>query len=144
MIPSWLQCSAGGRKFSTRWAKYHKKRHLCKFSQKLAPHTTYNIFFWFLKFLGSKNNFYTLFKKCIKKVDMCFFLDWEKRLPININKLFSLKNLRFKSLTVKSLHHKRYQRYVFSLHSLHKIHWRCFLDLFHQFFSLCIKGGIQW
>ena len=54
---------------------------------------------------------------------------------------FLKKHLQFKPLTLKSLHHKTYQRYVFSLHSLHKIHWRHFLGLFHQFFLCVLKAA---
>ena len=44
----------------------------------------------------------------------------------------SLKYLHFKRLTVKGLYQKRYQRYVFFLHLLHKAHWH----LFSGFISL--------
>ena len=70
-----------------------------------------------------------------------FSLDPEQGLSINVRQLFFWKYLHFNPLTVKSLHHKRCQRYLFSLHSLLKIHWRHFLGLFHQFFLCVLKAA---
>ena len=69
---------------------------------------------------------------------MYFISIQKKEYPLTLTSFFFFKYLQFKPLTLKSLRHKTYQRYVFSLDSLHKIHWRHFLGLFHQFF-LCVE-----
>ena len=49
---------------------------------------------------------------------------------------FQFKYLHFKRLTVKSLYQKRYQRYVFFLHLLHKTHWHLFFRFYQLFYVL--------
>ena len=74
---------------------------------------------------------------------MCFLSVQKKDYPLTLAScIFKRKYLHFKPLTVKSLHHKTYQRYVFSLYSLHKIHFGdIFLGLFHQFFLCVLKAA---
>ena len=99
--------------------KISEKRALKQVFTTSPQHRTQRIiyFYGFKDFLEVKINFKTFFKKWINKIDV-FSLDWEKKLSIKVSKLLFWKYLLFKSLTVKGLYHKRYQRYIFSLHSL--------------------------
>ena len=117
---------AGGWGFLLGGQNIKKDTKVSFCNKLLLPHTTYNIFFWFLKFLRSKNKLYTLFKKQIKKNRYVSYVDLEKNFFINVSKLFFRKYLHFRHLTVTSLYDKRYQRYVVFLHSLRKIHWQHF------------------
>ena len=71
---------------------------------------------------------------------MCFPWIQKKSYSLTLESWIFFKHLQFKCLTVKSLYHKRYQRYVFSFYSLQKIHWQYFLDLFQQFFLYVLKS----